>query len=472
MLSVWAPRTHGRGRTATAGTAHGASGIMHAAEARHAPRCRTARTSAAGSGRSRAAASAAWPRRPARSGLRSRHGARRKTDHAGDRVVRRPTSAAALLRGLFDADGSVQGSQDKGVSVRLTQVDDAAAAERRSACCCAWASPRRSTAIAGRPQRELMPDGHGGQRELSDAGRCTNSSSAATTSRAFAERVGFADTAKAAAARGAAGQLPAQLEPRALHRHRRVASRPTASRRSTTSRSADVHAFDANGLVVHNCAEQPLPAYGCCCLGSIDLTRFVRSPFEADAAFDARPSPRSRGSPCACSTTCSTSASGRCRSARSRPKRSSKRRVGPRLHRARRRAGDARPALRHAPTRATMAARIAEPHARRGLRRVGRTGEGARRVPAVQCRPVPLRRQLRLAPAAAAEGADPRARPAQLAPALASRPPARSAWPSPTTRATASSRRSRGATSARSARATAPSRSTRSKTTRGACTAT
>ncbi|QSA99007.1 adenosylcobalamin-dependent ribonucleoside-diphosphate reductase [Methylococcus sp. EFPC2] len=34
------------------------------------------------------------------------------------------------------------------------------------------------------------------------------------------------------------------------------------------------------------CAEQWLPPYGCCCLGSIDLTRFVRDPFAADADFD------------------------------------------------------------------------------------------------------------------------------------------------------------------------------------------
>ncbi|HMW23349.1 MAG TPA: adenosylcobalamin-dependent ribonucleoside-diphosphate reductase, partial [Burkholderiaceae bacterium] len=34
------------------------------------------------------------------------------------------------------------------------------------------------------------------------------------------------------------------------------------------------------------CAEQPLPPYGCCCLGSVDLTHFVTNPFEADAGFD------------------------------------------------------------------------------------------------------------------------------------------------------------------------------------------
>ena len=34
------------------------------------------------------------------------------------------------------------------------------------------------------------------------------------------------------------------------------------------------------------CAEQPLPSYGCCCLGSINLTKFVRQPFSEQAEFD------------------------------------------------------------------------------------------------------------------------------------------------------------------------------------------
>ncbi len=36
------------------------------------------------------------------------------------------------------------------------------------------------------------------------------------------------------------------------------------------------------------CAEQPLPPYGCCCLGSIDLTKFVKQPFAEKASFQFR----------------------------------------------------------------------------------------------------------------------------------------------------------------------------------------
>jgi ribonucleoside-diphosphate reductase alpha chain len=37
---------------------------------------------------------------------------------------------------------------------------------------------------------------------------------------------------------------------------------------------------------VNPCAEEWLPDYGCCCLGSIDLTRFVQEPFSATPRFD------------------------------------------------------------------------------------------------------------------------------------------------------------------------------------------
>lgn len=48
----------------------------------------------------------------------------------------------------------------------------------------------------------------------------------------------------------------------------------------------EYHNFVANRIVVHNCAEEPLPAGGSCLLGAINLAEFVLNPFTHSAQFD------------------------------------------------------------------------------------------------------------------------------------------------------------------------------------------
>jgi ribonucleoside-diphosphate reductase alpha chain len=100
-----------------------------------------------------------------------------------------------LLRGLFDADGSVQGTQDKGLSVRLTQAD-AARCKPRSACCCAWALRRRSTATGGPAGVALAARRPRRRREYPQQAVHELVISGDNLA-VFADRIGFEDDAKA-----------------------------------------------------------------------------------------------------------------------------------------------------------------------------------------------------------------------------------------------------------------------------------
>ncbi len=282
VLSVWAPEL----RAVSAGHAlpepHGASGIMRAAEA--AARSLPHRSDFAGwqrvvAGRGECRMSLAAIRNLALElGMAPGHKTLTPAIEAASSAF-----SCGVLRGLFDADGSVQGDQGKGVSVRLTQSDVPLlqAAQRmlaRLGMVATIYTERRPQGLA------LLPDGRGGQpaypqqasHELVIGG---------DNLALFADRIGFEDEAKSSRLTELLGRYRRQL-----NRERFTATvdslEPDGDAPVFDVTVEQVHAFDANGLYVHNCAEQPLPPYGCCCLGSVDLTRFVQRPFEPDADFD------------------------------------------------------------------------------------------------------------------------------------------------------------------------------------------
>ncbi len=195
--------------------------------------------------------------------------------------------AAGLLRGLFDADGSVQGTQAKGVSVRLSQSDQPLLQTvQRMLLRMGVASTLHAERRPAQSHR-LLPDGRGGLRAYATRAQHELIISGDNLA-VFAERIGFADGDKAA-------RLDAALQGfrREMNRERFVATvaslEPDGTEDVFDVTVAGCHAFDANGLYVHNCGEQPLPSYGCCDLGPIILTRFVRQPFGlqgGEPAFD------------------------------------------------------------------------------------------------------------------------------------------------------------------------------------------
>lgn len=208
--------------------------------------------------------------------------------HGDKRITPRMERASSkfycgFLRGLFDADGSIQGAQEKGVSVRLAQSDlPLLETVQRMLLRLGIASHLyRNRRSAG---TSLLPDGQGGKREYATKPQHELVVSGENLAR-FSELVGFADSDKATRLQNALSRYR-----RTLNRERFVArvERVVADGVEAVYdvQVPGVNAFDANGLYAHNCGEQPLPPYGACLLGSVNLTKFVRDPFTDKARFD------------------------------------------------------------------------------------------------------------------------------------------------------------------------------------------
>ena len=188
-----------------------------------------------------------------------------------------------FLRGLFDADGSVQGTHAKGVGVRLAQSDLARleAVQRMLLRLGIASSLYRERRPAG---SSLLPDGRGGQSRYSTVAQHEIVISGENLLQ-FQQIVGFEDLDKR------------ERLDRAIKGYRRKLNRErfTARIKGVTPDGVEdvfdiqvpgLNAFDANGMLAHNCGEQPLPPNGACLLGSINLARLVDRPFSADAALD------------------------------------------------------------------------------------------------------------------------------------------------------------------------------------------
>jgi ribonucleoside-diphosphate reductase alpha chain len=275
VLSVWAPELRVVGQNTVAFAATGAAGIVQAAESAAASLPHRAdfggfQRPVAGRGEARLSSAAL---RDLAFSLGMSPGNKMITP-----AMERQSSgfAEGLLGGLFDADGSAQGSQEKGVSVRLSQSNEdlLRTAQRMLLRLGVASTLYRERRPAGLSR---LPNGRGAssdyatqaQHELVISGDNLH---------VFAERVGFRDNDKAARL----AQMLSDYK-RTPNRERFVATVDTlqADGEETVYDVTvnDVHAFDANGLVVHNCGEQPLPPYGCCDLGPVILPRFVRHPF-------------------------------------------------------------------------------------------------------------------------------------------------------------------------------------------------
>ncbi|HEV2229101.1 MAG TPA: LAGLIDADG family homing endonuclease [Steroidobacteraceae bacterium] len=187
------------------------------------------------------------------------------------------------LRGLFQTDGTVStsGRQSTRCSVRLASsypslLKDVQVLLANFGIFCRVLKRR----TAG---RRLLPDGQGGRPPCDREADYELIVDGQSRER-FMSEIGFITERRNSKYAGwVAGKAPGRAQ-RFVSRVKAITHVGKEAVFDTTQ--ADHNTVIFNGLVTGQCGEQPLPPYGSCLLGSVNLTRFVRHAFTDFAEFD------------------------------------------------------------------------------------------------------------------------------------------------------------------------------------------